>query len=260
MPHALTRTSRHPVLVHGFTGSANAWEGRVVDGLAGAGFPPVLLDLPGHGADAGAAEPAAFTLAAALERIRAAGAWPTDLIGYSMGGRLALHFAAAHPDLVRRLVLESASPGLETELERAARREADELLAASIEREGIEWFVDHWESQPLFSGRRRLDITTRTRLRELRLRNDPRSLAAALRGLGTGVLPSLWDHLDRIEQPTLLVVGESDDEFVKVAERMARSMPRARFVVVPGAGHSIHLEAPAAWLDAVVSFLSERVG
>jgi 2-succinyl-6-hydroxy-2,4-cyclohexadiene-1-carboxylate synthase len=252
----MTRAARYPLLLHGFTGSASAWEGRVVDGLAGAGLSPVLLDLPGHGSDAGTVDPSAFTLEAMLARIQAAGRWPDDLIGYSMGGRLALHFAAAYPDRVRRLVLESASPGLETERERAERREADERLAARIEEEGIDWFVEHWESQPLFAGRERLAAPTRLGQRELRLRNAPRSLAAALRGLGTGVLPSLWDRLGEVTQPTLLVVGELDRKFVGTAERMARAMPRARLAVIPNVGHTVHLEAPTAWLAAVVPFLT----
>jgi 2-succinyl-6-hydroxy-2,4-cyclohexadiene-1-carboxylate synthase len=252
----VTRPVRYPVLLHGFTGSASAWDSRLVDGLAGVGLPPVLVDLPGHGADAGAVDPAAFTLEAALARIDAAGDGPTDLIGYSMGGRLALHFAVAHPERVRRLVLESASPGLENEAERAARRAADEALAADIEREGIEWFVEHWESRPLFATRQRIDPSTLARVRHLRLRNDPGSLAAALRGLGTGALPSRWDDLERLGPPTLLLAGELDTKFVTVARRMAEAMPNARLAVIPGVGHSVHLEAPAAWLDAVVGFLA----
>jgi len=252
----MSREPRYPVLIHGFTGSARAWEGRLVDGLAGAGHAPVLVDLPGHGADAGSTVPREFTLGAALERIGSAGRWPADLIGYSMGGRLALHFAAAHPDRVRRLVLESASPGLETEAERTERREADERLAARIETDGLEWFVEHWESQPMFAGRRRLDERVLIRQRELRLMNDARSLAAALRGLGTGALPSLWNRLDRVRQPTLLVVGELDEKFVSIAERMARALPHARLAVIQGAGHTVHLEAPDAWLRTVVDFLA----
>jgi 2-succinyl-6-hydroxy-2,4-cyclohexadiene-1-carboxylate synthase len=249
-------TSGFPVLLHGFAGSAGEWDGELVDGLAGAGLAPVLVDLPGHGADTGVTDPAAFTLGAALARTEAAGEWPADLIGYSMGGRLALHFAAAHPGRVRRLVLESSSPGLEIESERAERRAADEELAARIESEGIEWFVDHWESQPMFEARRRLDPGVWLRRRNLRLRNDPKSLAAALRGLGTGALPSLWDRLERLDLPTLLVVGERDAKFAATAERMARAMPRARIARIPGAGHTVHLEAPSAWLEAVIGFLS----
>jgi 2-succinyl-6-hydroxy-2,4-cyclohexadiene-1-carboxylate synthase len=248
--------ARYPVLLHGFTGSASSWEGRVVDGLSGAGHPPVLVDLPGHGADAGASDPKAFTLDAALARVEAAGRWPADLIGYSLGGRLALHFAAAHPGRVRRLVLESASPGLATARERDERRDADRQLATRIEDEGIEWFVDYWESQPTLADQRRLDAEIRVREREHRLRNDPRSLAAALRGLGTGALPSLWGGLAKIEQPTLLVVGEHDQKFVATAERMAEAMPHATVAVIPGAGHNVHLEAPSLWLAAVVGFLS----
>jgi pimeloyl-ACP methyl ester carboxylesterase len=128
-------------------------------------------------------------------------------------------------------------------------------LAALIESEGVEWFVDHWESQPLFETRRRLDVDVHQRRRNLRLRNDPRSLAASLRGLGTGALPSLWDRLGRLDLPTLLIVGERDEKFAATAERMAHAMPRARMVRIPGAGHTVHLEAPTAWLEAVIGFL-----
>jgi 2-succinyl-6-hydroxy-2,4-cyclohexadiene-1-carboxylate synthase len=244
------------VLVHGFTGSSASWGPRLIDGLAGAGLTPVTVDLPGHGSDAGASDPSRFTLQAALDRVGAAGRWPEDVVGYSLGGRLALHFAAAFPGRVRRLVLESASPGLATEAERANRRAADQALAARIESEGMEWFVEHWETKPLFETRSRLDGATVARHRDLRLWNDPRSLALALTGLGTGALPSLWADLGRIEVPTLLMVGALDEKFVDVAERMSRAMPNARMLVVPGVGHTVHMEAPVMWLEAVVGFLT----
>jgi 2-succinyl-6-hydroxy-2,4-cyclohexadiene-1-carboxylate synthase len=193
-----------------------------------------------------------------LERIGEAADWPTDLIGYSMGGRIALHFAAAYPERVRGLVLESASPGLATEAERAARRAADEALAAGLRRDGIVAFVDRWEAQPLFASRARLDPAVRARQRELRLLNDPASLGASLAGLGTGALPSLWDRLAQIETPTLLLVGALDEKYVEIGRRMKAAMPNARLVAVAGAGHTVHLERPGEWLAAVTEFLSGR--
>lgn len=251
----MTRPTGHPVLLHGFTGCADAWGDEIVDGLAGAGLPPVLMDLPGHGRHVGATDPSLFTLTATLASVQDAGDWPTDLIGYSMGARLALHFAVAHSERIRRLVLESGSPGLATEAERAARREADAALAGRIIDGGIEAFVNDWEAQPLFAPRRRLAPEALARQRSLRLRNDPHSLAAALTGLGTGSLPSLWEALAGIPTPTLLIVGALDVKYVDIARRMAERMPDARVVAVPDAGHTVHLERPSAWLDAVVRFL-----
>lgn len=245
----------YPVLLHGFTGSAAAWGEGIVDGLAGAGMPPVLLDLPGHGGDAGTVDPTAFTLSATLDGIASKGDWPADLVGYSMGARLALHFAAANPTRVRRLVLESGSPGLATEAEREERRRADSELAEDIVEGGIEAFVDAWEARPLFETRRALSRDVRDRQRALRLRNDPGSLAAALDGFGTGALPSLWETLPEIRTPTLLLVGALDRKFVDIAERMAVLMPEARVLPVPGAGHTVHLERPDEWLSAVTGFL-----
>lgn len=247
--------ARYPVLLHGFTGSAASWGADLVDGLSSAGLPPVLVDLPGHGGDVGRADASDFSLEATLTRLAGAGAWPADLVGYSMGGRIALHFAAAFPERVRRLVLESSSPGLPSEAERAARRRADEALAKRISSDGMRAFVDAWESQPIFASRMGLPPEVVARQRELRLRNDPASLAATLVGLGTGALPSLWERLPEISMPTLLLVGALDEKFVALAERMAGGLPDARIVVVPGAGHTVHVERPGAWVEAVSAFL-----
>lgn len=129
------------VLLHGFTGSALSW-GTVLEGLAGVGVPAVPLDLPGHGLDAGRSAPEAFTLDATLARIRESSPQTYDLVGYSMGGRLALHMALRNPQGVRRLVLESASPGLASEDQRDRRRRADSDLAARLLSDGMEAFVE----------------------------------------------------------------------------------------------------------------------
>jgi pimeloyl-ACP methyl ester carboxylesterase len=135
------------------------------------------------------------------------------------------------------------------------RRQADDALAKEILAEGITAFVERWEAQPLFASRRTLEEDVLRRQRALQLRNDPGSLAASLAGIGTGALPSLWDELERIETPTLLIVGALDPKFVAVAERMAADLPRAELVIVPNAGHRVHLERPGAWLEAVTAFL-----
>jgi len=183
---------------------------------------------------------------------------PLDLVGYSMGGRLALAYAVRNPGRVRRLVLESASPGLATEEARATRRDADDALALRLERDGMAAFVDHWESLPLFASQRALPEEVRTRRRAERLRNHPASLAASLRCLGTGNMPSYWGSLPRLGVPVLVLVGGLDRKFTDVGGRMADALPDATLAVVPDAGHTVHLERPEAWLEAVVPFLSQR--
>jgi 2-succinyl-6-hydroxy-2,4-cyclohexadiene-1-carboxylate synthase len=246
---------RYPILLHGFTGSSLSWGDAVLDGLASAAGAPVLVDLPGHGRYAQGSDERVVTLAAALAAIDDAGEWPDDIVGYSMGGRIALHFAAAHPGRVRRLVLESASPGLADPKERAERRLQDESLADRIEREGVPSFVDYWEARPLFESRLQLPDDVRSRQRAERLRNTEGGLASSLRGLGTGALPSLWERLPAIDVPTLIVAGELDSKFVDIGRRMAQHLPDARLTIVSGAGHTVHLEKPDEWLEVVGSFL-----
>ena len=227
----------------------------MLEGLLDAGFSPDPLDLPGHGSLAGESDAADFTLDATLSRLAAARGGPGPVVGYSMGGRVALHFAARVPETVTHLVLESASPGLATPAERADRRAADEALARRIVSEGVAAFVDEWEALPLFASQNGLRAEVREALRRRRLSNDVRSLAASLLAVGTGALPSLWDRLPHIDVPTLIVVGQLDDKFRTIGEKMVEALPRADLVVVAGAGHAVHLERPRAWCEAVTDFL-----
>jgi 2-succinyl-6-hydroxy-2,4-cyclohexadiene-1-carboxylate synthase len=190
------------------------------------------------------------TLAATLAYLRALADGPHVLAGYSMGGRIALHAALAEPGRVRRLVLVGASPGLADAREREQRRAADEALADRIEAEGVEAFAEEWGRLPLWEGQ---PERVRAAAHADRLRNTAPGLAAALRGLGTGALPSLWERLGELDLPVTLVVGERDEKFRALAERMAERLADPRIVVVGGAGHAVQLERPDAVAEAVAA-------
>ena len=237
------------VLLHGFTHTGASWD--PVRSELGERYRGLAPDIRGHGSASGR-EP--VTLGAVMEDTEAlAPGWFT-LAGYSMGGRLALHLALAHPDRVERLVLIGASPGIADPGERDARREADEQLADEIERSTIEQFAARWEATPVLTG---LPPGVLEAVRADRLRSTPAGLARALRGLGTGALPSLWERLGELAMPVVLVVGERDEKFRAIAEQMATLIPGAGTEVVPGAGHAVHLEAPRRVAEVIAG---ERLG
>lgn len=169
-----------------------------------------------------------------------------DYVGYSMGGRLCLHLALARPDLVRRLVLLGATAGIDDEWERLERRTADEALAASVERDGADAFLQRWLAQPLFARLPRSGPRQR----------DPAVLAASLRRLGTGVQEPLWDRLPELRMPVLVLAGDHDTKFVDIGRRLAAAVgANATFATVAGAGHAAHLERPAAFRTVVEAWL-----
>jgi 2-succinyl-6-hydroxy-2,4-cyclohexadiene-1-carboxylate synthase len=231
------------VLLHGFTQTRQSWR-RTAKAL-GDRLHVLAPDLPGHGLAADR-RPASF--AACTAYVRALAGDRFTLAGYSMGGRIALHTALALPDRVERLVLVGASPGLADPAEREARRRADAALADRIEAIGIEAFAREWGGQALFGGQaERVAAAAHAD----RLRNTPAGLAAALRGLGTGVMEPLWAQLGELAMPVTLVVGERDGKFRAIAERMARAIPDCRVEVIAGAGHAAQLERPEAVAAAI---------
>jgi 2-succinyl-6-hydroxy-2,4-cyclohexadiene-1-carboxylate synthase len=222
----------------------------------GTRFRVIVPDLPGHGRSAPASswDHALADLAETL---------PPDalfLAGYSMGARLALAFALRWPQRVRALLLESGSPGIAGAHERAMRRAEDERLAELALAEGIAAFVARWEDHPTLATLRALPAPLAASLRERRLRNSAVGLASALRHLGAGTQPSLWEELPRLRCPVLLLAGERDAKFVDVARRMATAMPGARLSLLSSSGHAPHLEAPDQYASALTGFFTQHGG
>jgi 2-succinyl-6-hydroxy-2,4-cyclohexadiene-1-carboxylate synthase len=238
--------------LHGFMGASGDWE-NIVDGLAPHAY-CLTVDLPGHGASTDAPswdysmEGATQALADVLDD---AGIQQCTLVGYSMGGRIALYFARYQTERVRRLVLESASPGLAAAEERAARRAVDADRAAAI-RDDLRGFLEDWYRMPLFASLQKHDLVET--MVERRARNDPKALARVLDGLGTGTQPSLWDDLPDLDVPTLLLTGALDDKYVDLTAEMAFRNPSMHRVVVPNAGHNVHAERPQAFVSHLVHF------
>jgi len=233
------------VLAHGFTQTAQSWTNveRLLRARV-AGCLTIAVDLPGHGA---AADRRGDLWQAADHLVALGGAG--TYVGYSMGGRVALHAALSHADEVEELVLIGATAGIDDPAERDARRAADAALADRIEQIGVGAFVDEWLRNPLFAG---LDPTSAQA--EDRRRNTAAGLASSLRSTGTGTQQPLWDRLGEIRSPTLVLAGEHDAKFRALGQRLAAGIPDASFVVVAGAGHTTHLERPEATVDAVLEW------
>lgn len=254
------RTGRGPsplVMLHGFAGAADHFL-DLAEAL-GDRVTAMALDLPGHGGSPvpdGDEGPGAGGLIADLaEAARMEGFERAVWLGYSMGGRIALHLAAGSPEAVAALVLVGSSPGIADPAEREARRRTDEAWARLAETLPLEEFLDRWGGQPLLEDPPGISPALRARAREVRLSTRPEGLAAALRNLGPGSLPSLWGVLPDLTAPALLVSGALDRRYTEITARMAALMPRSRRAILEGAGHAAHLHRPRELAAAVADFL-----
>ena len=251
MRHDAVTPAARFVLAHGFTQTARSWstiEPLLAERIPGAEL--VAIDLPGHGDSTVPADADLWTAADHL--VRAGGV--ATYVGYSMGGRVALHAAMARPDEVRALVLIGATAGIDTADERAARRAADERLAEHVQQVGVGTFIDEWLRNALFAG-----LTDATAQRDDRLRNTPGGLAASLRSTGSGTQEPLWERLGEVTCPVLVLVGEHDEKFTTLGRRLCAGLPDATMTVIADAGHSVHLEQPVATADAIASWHRTRV-
>jgi 2-succinyl-6-hydroxy-2,4-cyclohexadiene-1-carboxylate synthase len=254
------------LLLHGFAGNSETWEQHRA--TLGAHFRTLAVDLLGHGGTDAPPDSDRYTMAQTVADLQAlcdillsplpgGGRERYGLLGYSMGGRVALHLALAEPERVGALILESTSPGITDPEERAKRRRGDEELAEFTERKGVAAFTRRWEALPLFASQRRLSLPIRHRQREQRLRNTPRGVANSLRSMGAGVPEPVHERLSELTMPTLLIVGELDERYRAHADAMLADLPNARLALVPEAGHNVHLEQPKQFDAQVLGFFRE---
>ncbi len=218
----------------------------------------ISIDWLGHGASSAPEVGEIYGLNWQLEGLRrAALAFPGHtrvLVGYSMGARLALHAARRYPDLFERLILISGTAGVESANARADRRRRDADWAQLILSKGLESFANAWEQQPVIAAQEKMPSATLEFWRQRRRRQSPTGLAHAIQSLSPGLVPALWDQLSKIHQPTLLLSGERDANYVALAKRLQQGLPNSRHLIVPNCSHCLHMEAPAAFLDALQQF------
>ena len=215
----------------------------------------LVVDLPGHGKTAVKQDcnySMANTAFALIKLLRELDIRQCLLVGYSMGGRLALYLTVYYPQYFQGVILESASPGLKTQLERNRRIEQDLKLAKRLESQDFSLFLQQWYSNPLFASFvRHPDYNTAI---ASRLNNNPCKLAKSLLFMGLGVQPSLWKDLPNIKIPMLLLVGALDPKFVEINREVASLSPQSKLCIVKDVGHNIHFERPAELVRIIRSF------
>lgn len=244
------------VFLHGFTGSQKTWKPFVEKWKHR--FQCITIDLPGHGKTK---TNLPRTMEACCHDLRTLfshlGISSFHLIGYSMGGRVALSFAMLYPQFLLSLTLESSSPGLKTFAKQKARQAQDEQLAQKIQTKGLKAFIDDWENIPLFSTQKNLPLSVQQSIRIERESQTEEGLVQSLRWMGTGVQPSWWNQLSRLSLPVLLLVGALDKKFVQINQEMQENFQDATLKIVPEAGHAVHLEKPEDFHRIVKSFIKE---
>lgn len=245
------------LLLHGFTGDSSTWTPFCEEW--GSHSTLIMPDIIGHGKTESPPDSARYKMELVvndlkdlLDQLKIS---KVDLLGYSMGGRLALAFALQYPDRVRRLILESSSPGLPSKEERELRRLNDNKLADFIIEKGVKSFVDYWEGIPLFSTMRHLPLKIRETIRSQRLSSNPVGLSGSLKGMGTGVQPSFWENLDKLQLPVLLVTGELDQKFCNLAKEMKKRLQNSSWIIIPKSGHANHVEEREKFVTIVSEFL-----
>ena len=268
------------LFVHGFLGEAADWDG--LRALLGPDVAAACFELPGHGASPPVTGAASGCSAHAAQRLRqpgtsgpeaAASSWfpdaarrleracarlpaPPVVVGYSMGGRLALYTAVRRPGVARALVLLGADPGIAEPAARAERGARDEALACELAAAGDErafaaW-LRRWYAAPLF-GRLHRHPAFETLLRR-RLRQRPQTLAAALRGLSVSRQPDLWNALPALPIAALFIAGGEDTKYRAIAARIAALGAPWQAAVCPDAAHAAHVEQPRAVADLIGAF------
>lgn len=234
-------------LLHGFGRSPSMWSPFLEAWERRGGTPGVALELAFHGADS------VESFEAEVERLAGliAKQGPAMLVGYSLGGRLALALGLRYPELLSGLVLLGTNPGID-EAERAGRQDWEEGWATLLENEGIEAFAEQWSKLPLFAA---APEAIRRQRRLERCKQDPSSLAQAMRVLGLGRMASAWGRLGELTMPVGWIAGGEDAKFCALGERAAAEV--GRLECIAGAGHDVPLEAPEALAEVLWQWAME---
>lgn len=269
--YTITGNKQQPVVLflHGFLGNGDDFKTSISQ--LSSHYYCLTIDLPGHGKTQVLGGDDYYTMAKTaaglIDFLNHLNLKQCNLIGYSMGGRLALYLTLYFPEYFQRVILESSSPGLKTKTEQLQRLKFDQNLAKSLENLAysslepnrtpefttFQEFLNWWYHQPLFQSLK--NHPEFPNILQQRLNNNPQELAKSLRYMGTGKQPSLWEKLSQNQVPLLLLVGEYDVKFQKINQEMANSSSLMQLQIIPNCGHNIQIENRTVWVNTILNFL-----
>jgi len=246
------------IFFHGFMGSGLDWQ-EIIEKFSNT-FYCIAIDLPGHGKTEVHGPITDYSMMSFTKTFtiftKSLGLHSTALVGYSMGGRLALFLSVYFKNLWSAAVFESATPGLRQEKQRVERRTKDGKLIKKLEKENLDDFLANWYNQPLFETIK--NAKSFDSIMKHRLNNDPEELVKSLKMMGVGVQPSLWSACTTINFPILLLAGEFDRKFCNIIRDMKNVNPNFQLKIMENAGHNIHVEQPDAYYQQVYKFLTSN--
>jgi len=209
--------------------------------------PVITLDLPGHGKSPFRHGVKTYSMISWCKDFKwildTIGIKKINLAGYSMGGRLAMMFACYYPEYIRSMVVESATPGIENLPDRSRRLTDDRILAENIRNDFLQ-FLNLWDKKFIFKNQKSKNPEEYNTLIEIRKNSDPFQLSLALEFFSQGNQENLWDRIEDFLFPCMIIAGENDSKFTRIAIRMGKLIRHSSLHIIPGSGHTVHLEEP----------------
>ncbi|MDG6301945.1 2-succinyl-6-hydroxy-2,4-cyclohexadiene-1-carboxylate synthase [Glaesserella parasuis] len=241
------------VFLHGFLGSQQDWQ-PVLSLLQNTiAIRPLTLDLAGHGQSQAischsfqqAREQLHFTLQQHLAK------QPFYLVGYSLGGRLALDYALTTQNpYLKGILLEGTNIGLSSDEEKKVRWQNDCHWADRLSNEPLANVLEDWYRQPVFAN---LSESKRTDFIKKRLNNHGQALAQMLKATSLATQPYFSPEQRRqFHGKMLFIIGEKDSKFRQMAEQ--HQLP---YHQIANAGHNTHCENPSAFVKHLIQFISK---
>ncbi|MDT3697271.1 MAG: 2-succinyl-6-hydroxy-2,4-cyclohexadiene-1-carboxylate synthase [Ignavibacterium sp.] len=259
IPAEIDPNKKFIILLHGFTGSAEDWL-PIIEQMPN-NYNYVAIDLLGHGKSDSPSNSQSYSVDALIQQLKFIKDKLTKekvfLIGYSMGGRLALNFSVNYPEDVIGLVLESSTAGIKNDDERNKRYESDLKLVEYIESHSVEEFIELWSDQELFNTQRRFSNDKLKTLKKKKAAAGKTGYANSLRGFSTGIMPPVHGELKKIPFKVLLITGDLDSKFTGINARIVKRFFKAKHKIVRNSGHNTHLEEPKRFIEIVTNYLSQ---
>ncbi len=246
------------LFLHGFSGCSNDWS--KIFSLLGSEFQLIAIDLPGFG-KSGKPRTDKFYRTEFLIRLIDEILYDLQLtgvilVGYSMGGRLALNFGLRHPQKVKALILESSSPGIKNKAEQQSRIESDAELISFININSLHDFFTFWQNLSLFATQKNLPKKKQQVILTDKIKSNSKiGLIKSLENFGQGKMESLWDDLSKLKIPTLLLSGAFDTKYASIQRQMGKLLPNSSHKIIESAGHNLHLEKPEDFVNLLREFL-----